>query len=289
MAFSIGAVFALGALMLWGIGDFLIQRTTRKVGDWEALFLIAALGTLIITPFVYKNLMGFVGTYATFIILLAAAMVMFVSGIVDFQALKVGKLAVVEPFYVLEIPIAVVLTIFIINEMLHPLEIFLIITMLVGLFLVSIKSHHLVKAKWLERGVLLAILAAIVFGIADFLVGIGARATNPLIINWFFDFIITIFTFVYLAFKGKVHKLLRDAKKDIKLILEVGFIDNLAWVSYAFATIFIPISVAVALSENFIAVAALLGFVVNREKFLLHQKVGLIVALVSVIVLALLI
>ena len=287
MAFSIGTVFALGALMLWGIGDFLIQRTTRKVGDWEALFLIAAVGTLIITPFVYQNLIGFIGTYANFIILLAAAMAMFVSGIVDFQALKVGKLAVVEPFYVLEIPIAVVLTIFIINEMLHPLEIFLIVTMLVGLFLVSIKSHHLVKAKWLERGVLLAILAAVVFGVTDFLVGVGARATNPLIINWFFDFTITIFTFVYLVFKGKVHKLLRDAKKDIKLILEVGFIDNFAWVSYAFATIFIPISVAVALSENFIAVAALLGFVVNREKFLLHQKVGLIVALVSAIVLAL--
>jgi hypothetical protein len=28
---------ALGAMLAWGIGDFLIQRVTRHVGDVEAL------------------------------------------------------------------------------------------------------------------------------------------------------------------------------------------------------------------------------------------------------------
>ena len=34
MVFEIGILFALAALVFWGFGDFLIQRSTRKFGDW---------------------------------------------------------------------------------------------------------------------------------------------------------------------------------------------------------------------------------------------------------------
>ena len=42
-----------------------------------------------------------------------------------------------------------------------------------------------VKNFSLERGVLLAAIATLVMGTVNFLISIGARATNPLIINWF--------------------------------------------------------------------------------------------------------
>ncbi|MBU3978359.1 EamA family transporter [Patescibacteria group bacterium] len=51
-----GILFAFIALFSWGIGDFLIQKSTRKFGDWLALFYICAFSTVVLLPFVYKDL-----------------------------------------------------------------------------------------------------------------------------------------------------------------------------------------------------------------------------------------
>ena len=37
MSISVGIGLAFVAMLCWGFGDFLIQRSTRKVGDIEAL------------------------------------------------------------------------------------------------------------------------------------------------------------------------------------------------------------------------------------------------------------
>ncbi|MEK7110702.1 MAG: EamA family transporter, partial [Patescibacteria group bacterium] len=50
-----GIVFALTALFAWGIGDFLIQRSARKFGDWAALFFIDIFGTIVLLPFVWQD------------------------------------------------------------------------------------------------------------------------------------------------------------------------------------------------------------------------------------------
>ena len=52
-------LFAFGAMLFWGIGDFLIQRVTRKVGNIEALAWIGIIGTIGLLPFAWKDL-GFV-------------------------------------------------------------------------------------------------------------------------------------------------------------------------------------------------------------------------------------
>jgi hypothetical protein len=36
---GIGVGFAFIAMLCWGVGDFLIQKSARKLGDWETLFV----------------------------------------------------------------------------------------------------------------------------------------------------------------------------------------------------------------------------------------------------------
>ena len=48
----------------------------------------------------------------------------------------------------------------------------------------------------------------------------------------------------------------------------------------------IPIAIAVAISESYIALAALLGMLINREILMKHQKAGLIAALASAVLLS---
>lgn len=53
---TLGIIFALGALLSWGFGDFFIQKTVRAVGDLKTLFLIDAIGALVLLPFIWGEL-----------------------------------------------------------------------------------------------------------------------------------------------------------------------------------------------------------------------------------------
>ncbi len=288
MSYLIGILFAFAALFLWGGGDFLIQRTTRHIGDWETLFLIVGIGTVVLTPFVYTQIAGYPSIPSILIVLVLAGVLGFFASMLFLESLRRGKIAAVEPMMALEIPVVAVMSLFIISEILSPLEILLVVAIMVGLILVSLSEEHL-KHFRLERGVLLMVAAAILFGASAFFVGYGARLSNPIFVNWFAGLVIAILTFAYLLFNGNMHKLMRNTLKFPKLVLATALIDTFAWVSFAFASVLIPITIAVALSENYIGVAALLGLLLNREKLVVHQKAGFAVALFSAVALSLLI
>ena len=49
-------LLAFGAMLCWGLGDFLMQRSSRRVGSLESLTIIAVVGGVLVTPFVLKDL-----------------------------------------------------------------------------------------------------------------------------------------------------------------------------------------------------------------------------------------
>ncbi len=280
-----GAIFALTALLSWGIGDFLIQRSARKFGDWIALFFIDMFGVIVLFPFIWKDLISLFDSRSDVLLLIGASLVLFVAAIVDFEALRVGKLSVVEPIYAFEVPITVMLGTFLAHEALtRPQNAFILILTL-GIFLVSTKSFHHLKRIHAERGIFLAFFTSVMMGSANFLVGIGARATDPLLINWFFSPLIAILCAVYITFTKRWSTVVSHWNKNKSLILTVGFFDNLAWVAYASAVLYLPIAIAIGVSEAYIALAALLGIFLNREKLLKHQYAGLVLSVIAVTVL----
>ena len=116
MALELGIMFAFAALVFWGFGDFLIQRSTRKLGDWETLFVITAFGVVILTPFIYSDPeFALLFEDKTFLMFTGISVVLLLAAILDFEALKRGKIAVVEPIYALEVPISAILAFMIIN------------------------------------------------------------------------------------------------------------------------------------------------------------------------------
>ena len=287
MSFEIGVLFAIGALFFWGFGDFLIQKSTRAIGDWEALFCLSIFGTVILTPFAYNDL-AFLARISdwTFFILIVLSITFFIMSLMDYEALKKGKLSIVEPIGALEIPITALLAFFIINESITIVNIILICALLVGLMLISLKSHHFSRKAWLERGVLLALASAFFMGLTNFLVGFASRITNPLLTVWFFNTFVALISVFYLLSNNRLGKFVHDFAKNKKVMISVGVLDNLAWVSFAFATGFIPIVIALALSESYIALAALLGIFLNRERLLRHQKIGLVISIAAAVILA---
>lgn len=287
MHVDIGIGLAFAAMLCWGFGDFLIQKSTRAVGDWEALFIIGFIGAVIVFPFVVNRLPAVLETSGQGMIIIGiACVVLFFAAIMDFEALRVGKLAVVEPIWSMEIPSSAILAFFILGERVGPGQMVVIFFLMLGLFAVSIKEKQKIKKFFVERGAFLAFFAAVFMGGANFFVGWGSRVTDPLTVNFITDIFIVVVSGAHLFFTGRLGKMLRDFRSHLALLLPMGIADKAAWIAFAFAMILAPIAIAVALSESYIIVAIILGLAVNKEKLEWHQKFGFGLAVVSVITLA---
>lgn len=284
---NMGILLAVGAMVFWGVGDFFIQKSAKKFGDWESFFGIAFIGSLIIFPFIYPDRKILYDLfYDNLYLLLAVAICFLLTSLVYFEALKKGKLSVVEPIGALELPIVGFLALLILKENLEIKTVFIITALIVGIILITLKPHHFSKQAWFEKGALLAILAAVLAGLGDFLISLSSRVASPLLTVWILNIFMTIFALGYLIINRKMGHFLSDLKRHKKIMVTVSLLDNLAWILFASAVVLMPMAITLALSEGYIALSSILGLIVNKEKLLFHQKGGLTIAVLSAIILA---
>lgn len=286
MPINIGIIFALFALFAWGFGDFFIQKTTRKIGSWKALFLIGIVGSIGLFPFIAHDLL-FLNKPQFLLLLLLASVVIFTS-IFDFEALKQGKIAVVEPIISLELPMTIALGITLAHEAITGIQFILMLVIFIGIILVVTEHHtHLYYHRRIfEKGVILAGIGAIGMALSNILVGVSSQNISPLVTIWFAHSIIAVVSFIYLLFKNELQHLAKDIKKYPGAITGQCVLDNIAWISYAQATTLIPIAITTAISEAYVALAVLLGIFINKEKIRKHQYIGITLSVVGVIILS---
>lgn len=274
-------------MICWGFGDFLIQRSIRKIGDWETLFLITFFGVILLLPFAWNDIGIMLTNMGTgFIILVVGGVILFVAALLEFEALKRGKISVVEPAWSLEIPAAGILAFLILGETLTGYQVLLIIFLIFGLFLISFRGQAFSKSFFLEKGVTISIIAAIIMGCANFFVGWGARETTPLAVNFAVCLIAALGSGIFLGIRGKLLGSFKHLVISPKVMLPMIFLDNIAWIAFAYGMVLAPIGITVALSESYIIIAVILGFLLNKERLERHQYLGLALAVVAAVALA---
>ncbi len=218
-----------------------------------------------------------------------ASIVVFFGAVVEFQALKQGKLAIIEPILGFELPFTIGLAVIFLNEQFSSLQLFLMVTTFIGIILtVTIfpSTIHIHKRKF-EKGILFACIGALLMGSVNFLVGVGSELTSPLVTIWFTNTVFSLIAFIVLLQQGRIQTMIQKVKQFPKDTGRMVVFDNLAWIFFAIATSIIPISLATTISESYIACAVLLGVYVNHEKIKIHQKVGIGIAVVSIVFLSL--
>lgn len=284
MTLEIGLIYAFAAMLCWGVGDFLIQKSTRKIGDWETLFFIAVIGILMTTPFVLNDMAHL--TTRNIIILGGISLLSVAAFLLDFESLKKGKLAIVEPILTIEAPAAALLAFMILGETVTLGQGILIAILLSGIIMVSLKKHHLNAKSYIEKGAFFAIGAAMLMGATNFFIGYGSRITDPILMVWFTAVVTAIACGSYLVFNNRTMGAMKDFRKHWKLILAEAIPDNGAWIFYALALNLSPIIIATAITESYVVLAAILGITISDERLLKHQKIGLVVSVLAAIVLA---
>ncbi|OGL74381.1 hypothetical protein A3E39_03275 [Candidatus Uhrbacteria bacterium RIFCSPHIGHO2_12_FULL_60_25] len=285
---NIGFLFALGALLGWAFGDFYLHRTAKHIGIWKAMLYVSGLGSFVLLPFVITDIGTLVSNPNLLLILSLTAVIVFVALLLSFEALKDGKMAVVEPIIGAELPMTVGLSLFFLHDKLSIVQLALILAICIGLIL-TVMTH--LPWKWdrrklFERGVITAAASAIGMALVNFFIGVSSQETKPLLTIWFINTVVAMFALAYLLLTGERRHLFVHAHRYRKEILLESFHDNFAWVCFAYAVTLLPISLVTAVSEGYIALAALLGIIIDRERLRPHQYAGLAFTAASIIALS---
>lgn len=286
---NLGIVFALIALVAWAFDDFFIGRSTKKLGDAGALFCLSVFGAIVLFPFAYQTLgdarlwspsQGFLW------ILCGIVVVTLIAALADFEALRIGKLSTIDPLYALEVPLTLLLSYLVIRETLGATQLYLVACIVCGMILVAVKSFKGLKNVRWERGVRMALVSILFMSGVNFLSGYGGRITTPVFANWFSYMGLAVCTGTYLLVTGKMRPVLQAIRANPKLVLALSIADVIAWSSFIKSASLIPIGLATAISEAYIAFAVLLGIYANKEKVHKHQVIGICIVVAAVLTLS---
>lgn len=283
MTIATGVLLALIALVGWGFGDFLIQRTTRLVGSAKALFFIGIVAFVALTPFVFQDLPGL--TLQDYTLLGFLSLMVILGAAFDFEALRQGKIAVIEPVVGLELPLTVLISVLFIGEQITTPQLLLMILVFAGtLFAVTRDTKHL--SRVLEKGVVLALFAAIGTALTSVTVGVSSQEISPLVAIWFSHGTLAAVSLIVIAHSKQVRSIVSDVRKHPLTIGAQSILDNVAWIAFGFAATLIPIAIATTISGGYVALGVLLGLIVSREKVRSHQLFGIALVSFGIIVLS---
>ena len=279
MSLEFSILFAFGAMLCWGLGDFLIQKCVRKIGNIESLAYIGIIGIIILTPLIFMDL-KLLNSLSNLLVLLLLGIITFLAAVLDFQALMVGKLSVIEIIFEIELPITIVLAFIFFKETFSLIQILLMILIFLGVILMAVESGYFKKhLKSLEKGVFLGFLSAIGMVFVNFFTAVSSKNVSALMAVWFPWLIFTIICLFYIIYKKTFSKFVDNGIKFRWIVLSMGIFDTLAWLFYALAVSQKELGIVTSITESYPAIALFLGVYFNKERIEWHQYLGALIAL----------
>ncbi len=273
-----------------GSWRFLIQKTIHKIGWLETMWWIYVGSFVFLLPFIIQHLPSL--TWPSFLILVILGLTTFLGAVTHFNALSVGKLSVVEIILSFELPLTIIFGVIFLRNQLFLYQVGLIALLFVGVALLSIDFNK-TRRRWLwlfwerrrvilERGILLAIVTAVLLSLTNFFTAVGATRLDPLLVIWLSWALGGIVCLAYLKYKNKVKTTFRDGYKNWRLILIMTVIDIAAWLFFTYSLSYgEELAVVAAISESYVVIAMLLGLKFNKEKIRGWQYVGAGIAFVA--------
>jgi drug/metabolite transporter (DMT)-like permease len=240
-------------------------------------------GAIGILPFVWQEIPQNFREPANWPLMIFASLAMLITALVVFQGLKLGKLSVVLPINGIELAVAILLAITIGQERYPAVAFGYMLIVAIGLVLTGVTAiDDLKRLKW-EKGVAFAIIGAFGLGLNDFVIGFASRQLSPLFIVWLTSLACALGALAIMLARSHLPHIRRDFRSHFNLIIAQSFLDNFAWICFAYSATLIPIGIATTVSEGYLALGALLGVLINREHLRPHQYAGVCLTIAGVI------
>ena len=236
MIIEVSLIFAFLAMICWGFGDFLIQRSSRKIGNVESLLFIGIIGLIGLFPLVIKDIPALF-QWQNLLLIGFLGILTFVAGLLDFEALKEGKLSVIEVVLEIELPTTILLGLIFFGEKLTAAQWLTISLIFVGILMMAFKKANFKSMRaFLEKGVLIAFIGSLGMGGINFLTAASSRQISPIMAIWGPALVFSIFCLLVIWKREGFSRSFVNLKKFKWLVLGMGIFDTAAWTTYAFAT-----------------------------------------------------
>ena len=284
----IGIFLAVGAMLCWGVADFLAQRAARSVGNVTTLFAGSLFGAIVLLPSAYGQLGALAGRPGLVLLILLGAVVAIITALFSLEAYRRGKLAVVEPIMGMELPFTILLAVALRGERLNAAQAVTMTAIFLGIVFAATANgpRAPLGKKRFERGALLGLIG--IFGLAalNFLTSVISQEASPTLAVWSGRAVVCVVIGAYLLKTGRLAATFRAVRKSPLLVFGVSALYLAAFMAYGTAVTRIPISIATAISEGYIVLTVLLGVIFNKERLARHQIAGVAVVSAGIVLLS---
>jgi uncharacterized membrane protein len=284
-------IYGLLAAIGWGTTDFLAAVSGRRLGSLPALAVSQLVGIVLATALFVGSGNGLSSLHGLFWFLVANGLIAMVAYSLHYRALELGPVGVVSPvgagYAVVGFALAVLL---LPNE--HPggLAILGGVITICGVFLVS-ANLPLLRAGLHERppGLWWAVGSAVGFGVAGFILGVIAKDSNDWIATLFTTRVVLVLAYVPLlvARRKTFHKVAGATAIAYVAAAAAGAFDLMGVASYSAGATKGFLSVVLAASAVFPAIAVALSVIFLEERLVVNQYVGIAVVIGGLLLLAL--
>ena len=284
-------IYGLLAAIGWGTTDFLAAVSGRRLGSLPALAVSQLVGIVLATALFLVNGQGVASLHGLVWFLIANGVIAMVAYSLHYRALELGPVAVVSPvgagYAVVGFGLAVLL---LPDETPGPVAILGGIVTIVGVFLVSANLPAL-RAGLHERppGLWWAVGSADGFGVAGFILGVIAKDSNDWIATLFTTRVVLVLAYIPLlvARRRTFHKVAGATAIAYVAAAAAGAFDLMGVASYSAGATRGFLSVVLAASAVFPAIAVALSVVFLKERLVVNQYVGIAVVIGGLLLLAL--
>lgn len=272
----ISIVFGLATAVFFASSGLMSSRAVKVIGSYSSAAWVMLIGLVITLPFVFVS--GVPAEAAENVWWLIAAGTGNVGGIVlAGLAFRVGKVGVIAPILATEGAIAAVIAAML-GESIAPVAAFILMAIVTGIVISAIAPDP--EPLDHERpvvAVILATCAALVFGISLYAAG---SLSGELPISWVL-LPARVVGVVALLIPLLLLRRLRITRSTAPLVVGMGFAEVLGFTCFAIGAQY-SVAVTSVLASQFAPIAAVMAYVLFKEKLGRLQITGVVILVLAV-------
>lgn len=270
----------------WGTGDIFVTIASRRLGSSAAYiwgFAFAFLFASLLIPFTAPLL-----NYPMFLVAFALQIAHTISNLFFFKGLQIGNASIVGTLAQCFSLVTVLISIFVFGETLTILKILALITLTIGIILMSFRFDHVAQMGlahvMTNRGVIYGFVTLIGWGVVFAFLRIPAES-----IGWFWTgyplYILGVSLFLFKSMRGQA---LAAIKKPLWFLPVIPFsiLASIADFSYNAGILHGFTSTVAPIAGGSPILFVILSTVIFKEPSSMVQKAGIILSLTGIILVA---
>lgn len=280
---EIGVLFAILAMVTWGMSDFFIGYSAKKVSTVIVLLYGKIIGFLILSSLVILSGLVIPTSLDIWGVVILTSLIATVAWFLFSQGLKEGFVSILSPIGNSWAAITVLLGIIFLGQSFSFEKGVALVIIFVGIFLTAINIQEIKNKKGfaLLKGVPITLVSMVLWGIFFIFVDIGVRNTSWISFFFFMEIFSIIFLFTYSKFVKP-----DSFSKAPEGIVGFGIANSIGLGAYGFALATIPTTIAASIVSGLPVIALILAHIFLKEKLRVLQYFGIALTIVGLILIS---